>query len=460
VYAAGTIRVDGHGLSGIPVFIVFFTFLGALAFYSIAMYRLWQSAMLTAGDIRLIAYLLTAIFSLMLPMLSNDIFSLLMYGDAANRGVDVYTDIQSYSVSPYFDYVSPLWRTAPCVYGPVSLGSARLASLLAQGHIVLAIAVYKAIVMLWAILFVEMTYRVSILLRTSVRPLLFILFNPIFLIQGVAQLHCDLLAVALCAGVLFFFFSGRWYLAFIFAGIMVAAKMNFVLVLGFLIGALFFSGEKWTAILYKSAIGLCFTLFTLFILYYPYYTSAATLTVPLKFLFGQNPGKSLAEVLGDIIYFAPSVISGHHDELNATMGKSSGVSDPQLVVWLGVKKACQLFAVILSLIVVVRFWMAGQRSRQWMSVFLRFILIFLMFYSHVFYAWYLMLLLPFVWFDRDERFMQWLFILMAFSNVHDIMCAVNHGTPVYFLVLPLTLIGVLLFFWRFRNNFFTSLSVK
>jgi hypothetical protein len=457
-YEAGTYRVDQHGLSGIPVCIVFFSFIAALSAYSVSLYRLWKDNLLSAAEIRMFSYIMAALFSFMLPMLSNDIFSLLAYGDAANRGVDVYTDVRSLIISPYFDAVSYLWKTAPCVYGPVSLGTSRIACLFSSGHLMLAIAVYKVLVFLWALIFIEGIYRLRQRLGLSVRPLLFILLNPVFLIQGVAQMHCDLLAMALSACLLYFFYIGRWYWAFLFAGIAIAAKMNFLLVLGFLVPAVFLTGYTWRSSFYKVFVGLCITVISLAILYSPYYTSIRTFSVPLNFLFGQNPGKSLSEVLGDVIYFAPSVISGRHDELNSTIAKSSGVTDPQLVVWLAVKKACQLFAFIIGLAVFIKFCIGEKTTSQWMRICLRMLLIFLLFYSHVFYAWYIMLILPFVWYEEDELFMQWLFVLTCFSNVHDIMCSVNHGTPVYFIVLPLTLIGVLIFFWRFRNNFFRSLD--
>jgi hypothetical protein len=415
-------------------------------------------AEIDTDTVRVLAFVLTAIFSLMLPMLSNDLYSLLTYGDAANRGVDVYTDVHSLSVSPFGDYVSPLWKTAPCVYGPVSLGTSRLAGLIAGGNLFLAIAAYKVLAFIWAVVFIEMSYRISRLIGTSVKPFLFIVLNPVFLLQGVGQLHCDMLAIALCSCMIYFLLQKKWYLAFLFTGFTIAAKMNFILILGFIVVALFLTRESWISFLYKTVGGVCITIMVLFAVYYPYYSSADTFKVPFNFLFSQAPAKSIAEVAGDVIYFAPSVISGHHDEMNATMAKSSGVSDAQLVVWLAVKKICQIFAIILSAFVFVKYWFGRRDSKHWMNIFLRFLVIFLLFYSHVFYAWYLMVLLPFVWYEEDKRFMQWLFVLTCFSNMHDIMCSVNHGTPVYFVVLPLTLMSVLLFFWRFRNNFFTSLK--
>lgn len=458
VYIAGTIRVDGHGLSGVPVMIVFTGFLIGLAIYSINFYRLWDSGDLDKNAIRLLAIILAAVFSLMLPMMSNDIFSLLTYGDAANRGADVYADVKSLPVSPFFDYVSILWKTAPCVYGPVSLGTSRIAALIGGGNIFLAIAAYKVLAFIWSIVFIEMAYRISLFLKTSVKPFLFMVLNPVFLIQGLSQLHCDMLALALCCCMLYFFLIGKWYLAFLFAGLTILAKMNFVLVLGFLVVALFLNKKSWMSFFYKTAGGICITFMVLFIVYYPYYTSSETFRAPMKFLLGQNPAKSIAEVMGDVVYFAPQVISGHNEEMNKNMDKPSGLSDGQLQVWLMVKKIGQVFAFLFCAVIFIRFWFGRRDSKQWMSIFLRLLLVFLLFYSHVFYAWYLMILLPFVWYEEDKHFMQWLFVLTCFSIVQDFICFTNHDTIPYYIILVLTFLSIMVFFWRFRRVYFRSLG--
>ena len=461
VYIAGTLKVDGHGLSGIPVFIVFFSFVIALAVYSISLYKLWKDNILSSAEIKVLSYLLAGMFSLMLPMLSNDIFSMLTYGDAANRGIDVYTNIHSFSVSPYYDFVSDLWKTAPCVYGPICLTTLRIATLIGGGHILLSLAAYKVLVLLCGIILIEVMSRIGSVLGTPSRSLLFIILNPLFLMQGLAQLHCDAIAITLSGCMIYFFLTKKWYWAFVFAGLSIAAKISFVLMLPFLVVALFIEKDTWLSFVYRLAAGLMITIITVTLMYFPYYTSTQTFQVPFKFLFGQDPAKSIAEVVGDIVYFAPTVISsGENEELHSNLHVKPSISPKQLEAWILVKKISQAFALLMSAIVFFRFWMGQRDMRQWMKVFSRLLLLFLLFYSHVFYAWYLMLVLPFVWYEDDVRFMQWLFVLTCFSNIHDILCAVNRGTPIYFVVLPLTFLCIVSFVWRIRTVYFKSLSVS
>jgi hypothetical protein len=459
VYAAGTFKVDGHGLSGIPVYIVFFSFCIALAVYSVALYRLWKENVLSPSEIKALSYLLAALFSLMLPMLSNDIFSLLTYGDAANRGVDVYTDTYSNAISPFYDFVSNLWKTAPCVYGPICLSTSRIASWIGGGHLLLALAAYKALALLWAILFIEVMYRVGNVLATPSRSLLFIILNPLVLMQALAQLHCDGIAITLSGCMIYFFLTRKWYWAFLFAGLSIASKISFVLMLPFLVIGLFIEKDNWVSFFIRSIGGVVITIITLVVVYAPYYKSPQTLQTPFQFVFNQDPAKSIAEVIGDIVYFAPSVISsGGNEELHSNLHVKPSISPKQLQAWLLVKKISQLFALLMSAWVFIRFWMGKRDIRQWMKVFIRLMLLFLLFYSHVFYAWYLLMVIPFLWYEDDLRFIQWLFVLTCFSNVHDILCAVNHGTPIYFVVLPLTFLSIVSFVWRFRTVFFRSVS--
>jgi hypothetical protein len=450
--------VDGHALSGVPLWIAFIGFIGGLGVYSVTLYRLWQAGTLELREVRILSYVLAAIFSMMLPMLSNDFFSLITYGDAANRGVDVYTDTSSLHLSPFFEFLSPLWRTAPCVYGPICLGTSRLAAWIAHGHLTIAIAAYKVLAFLWAIIFIEVICRIGLILRVTIKPVLFIVLNPLFMIQGLAQLHCDAIAITLSACMVYFLFDKKWYLAFLFLGLAVAAKISYILLLPFLLIALFIDKRNWTSFIIRKISGVAIMLVTLVVVYYPFYTSKRTITTPFDFLFHQNPAKSISEIIGDIVYFAPTVIHGSHSELQSNVSTPSGISMAQLDAWLLVKKICQVFALFISLIVFLRFWIGEKTNRQWLKVFTRLLLLFLLFYSHVFYPWYLLFMLPFLWFEDDIRFMQWLFVLTCFSSVVDSICFIVHDTLPYYIILVLTFLSTVVFVWRFQTVYFLSLT--
>jgi 4-amino-4-deoxy-L-arabinose transferase-like glycosyltransferase len=304
----------------------------------------------------------------------------------------------------------------------------------------------------------EITFRIGALLKTTIRPILFIILNPLFMIQGLAQLHCDAIVITLAAALIYFFLSGRWYLAFVFLGLCIAAKISFVLLLPFLIVALFIEKTTWSSYLSRIGSGIAMTAVVIVLMYLPFYTSPKTFTVPFEFLFHQNPAKSISEILGDIVYFAPGVLLGENGELQNNVITPSGISQRQLDAWLLIKTICQIFALVVSAIVFVRFWIGERTIRQWFRVFARFLLLFLLFYSHVFYPWYLLFLLPLLWFEEDLPFMQWLFVLTCFVTVQDSICFIKHDTLPYYLILILTFLCTAVFVWRFRTVYFKSLN--
>src|SRR5580704_16280210 len=67
------------------------------------------------------AYLALGVAAFMLPMLSNDVFSVLSYGDVAAGGHDVYTTTSWLPQGLFYPYLGAHWTRTVCVYGPTTL---------------------------------------------------------------------------------------------------------------------------------------------------------------------------------------------------------------------------------------------------------------------------------------------------------------------------------------------------
>ncbi len=458
-YTAGTIMVDGHNLQGVPEMVVFASFITALASFSYAYYRLWLHDGLELNTVKMLALVLTVLFSLMLPMLSNDIFSYLVFGDAANKGADVYTNAQCTHFSSFYPYITGIWTTSTCAYGPVVLILAMLATWIAGGKVVLALIVYKVLVLLFAFAFIEAAARVSTLVQSPVRCFTFIVLNPVFLLQGVGQLHPDLIAITFTLCAMYFLLTKKWYWAFVLVALGIATKMNYVLVLPFFVVAMALKGNERFAFNKNMFIGLALVLAALVVAYLPFYTSVATITTPFTFHFFQNPSKCIGEILGDIIYFAPQLLGGHKEQLQNTVNASTGPA-MQLFISNAIVKICQVFALCSTLYILIRFIRGEQTLNQWFRVYVRLLLLFLLFYLHIFNPWYLMMFLPFMWVDDEPGFMRWVIVLTCFISVQDIVCSVSRDSVVYVAVLVLTFISVMLYLYKPWRMFFTSLFKK
>jgi hypothetical protein len=453
-YTAGTIMVDGHGLHGWQEVVVFVSFILSLGFFSVSYYHIWVGQNFEVPQVKFLAYLLICIFSCMLPMLSNDIFSYLVFGDAANKGADVYVNSQCTHFSTYYPYITGAWTSSTCAYGPVIVSMAMLAAWTGAGKIAVALVSYKIITSLFAVLFIEIAARISALMRSPVRCFIFIALNPVFLLQGVGQLHADLVAITFTLCAIYFLLLNRWPLVFALLALAIATKLNYVLVLPFFIIALWLQNKSWFVFWKKTIPGLVITLLSLVVVYYPFYTSILTFTTPFQFHFFKNPSKCIGEVLGDVIYFAPQIIMGHKDQLQNTVKTSAG-PEMQLLISNIIVRICQVFALLGSFYLLLKF-MKGERTlARWFSIYVRLLLLFLLFYMHIFNPWYLMMFLPFMWVEDQPEFMKWVLVLTCFISVQDIVCAVSRDSVVYVIVIGLTFISVMLYLYKPKRMFFT-----
>lgn len=457
-YKADTLMVDGHALNGWPGNLVFIAVLSALGIFSLAFYKLWKDDTLEPEQVKVLAFVLAYVFSCMLPVLSNDIFSYMVFGDAMNKGADVYTNAQSTHFSSFYPYITGIWTSSTCAYGPVVLLLAMLSAWIAAGKIWLALAVYKILILAIALLFIEVASRVSMLLQTPVRNFTFIVLNPVFLLQGVGQLHADLIAITFVMCAIYFLLTLKWQLAFVMVALSVATKMNYVLMLPFFAVGLALQTTVSKIALYRNmATGTVLAVLTLVAFYFPFYTSLATITTPFTFHYFQNPSKGIGEILSYGIYFAPKIFSGHNSELHDTVNASSGPSQQVFISYV-VVRICQVIALFSSAYILWRFAKGERSMQQWLRVYVRALLLFLLYYLHIFNPWYLMMFLPFMWGDEEPAFMHWLFVLTCFISVQDMVCIISRDSVAYVVELVLTFLSVALFMYKPRRMFFASLE--
>ncbi len=454
---AGSVMVDAHTLVWLKALFIYCLFCGGLALYSWAFYKIWNRNP-DECSIRRIGYLLVGIFSLMLPMLSNDVFSLLTYGDLANKGVDIFSQSRLNGSSFFLQYCNPNGNDGPNVYGPVCIAFMRGATLFFPGSILGALLAFKLITFIWAALFIEAGLKIAGFVEGGAKSFLFIVINPLFLIEGVGQQHVDLLAAALALWAVYFVLSNKAELAFVPITLAIGVKMSYVLLLPYAFIALYIQYPHLSRFLVKSLIGLLISGLTLILIYWPYFTSFNNLIVPFQSLYHQVPTKSIVEVFGDTIFYATQLLHpGNGTNLSGSMTNDVLLAEQKQHIYDALILICRFVAITTSMFLLFRFFQKREDKTALTSLYLRLLLLFLLFYSHVIYPWYLLLALPFVWFEKDKRFMIWLFVLTCFCNAQGIMCSIDRNSWVYALVVPLIAINVFIFLWRFRSNFINKI---
>jgi hypothetical protein len=291
--AAGSPKVDEHYPSEPVAMLLLVTLVVGWALMILG----WRGLLARPPESpRRLAFAGLVVAALMLPMLSNDVFSLFAYASLAARGFDVYTTAAWLSRSEWFAWMGDRWTEKVCVYGPTTLFGI-LPTALSGRNPWLALALLRVAWFLPLVLVMELSFR-----RLRDQPLFhtMVWLNPLWVLQGPGQLHADLLGlVAITTGIVLqcrgpsragwgpyavgvfskysFVFAGLWF---------------------WLVGDPTRAGQarRIPAIAVTVAgVGA--------VLYAPFWLGSATVTEPLRALSGMNPGGSITEVAGYLVRF-------------------------------------------------------------------------------------------------------------------------------------------------------------
>jgi len=257
-------------------------------------------AVFPAAQLRRIAFAGLAIASLMLPMVSNDVYQLFQWSSLAAHGRDVFTSTAAFSSSEWRGYVGARWLGTLCHYGPVSLVSA-MPSALAHGNPWIALALVRTSWLVPLIAVMLLSFR---LLPSSRAFHAMVWLNPLWVLEGPGQLHCDLVGFTLLTAGVVLAMRGRTAPAVILYALAVVSKYTFVFAGPWFL--LFDPGSArrrlGRALAMAAAIALCGA-----VLYAPFWQGTRTLTAPIADILTEKPGGTLVEVVTDLVLVARGV---------------------------------------------------------------------------------------------------------------------------------------------------------
>ncbi len=442
--ATGSPKVDGNYPSqaiGTVLFVVL------LVGWSLALVG-WRGLLARPpASPRRLAFVGLFVAALMLPMTSNDVFSLLAYGSVAARGHDVYTTVEWLPRSVWFPWVGDLWAHTVCVYGPTVLLSAVPAAL-AGGNPWLALLVLRATWLVPLALVMELSFR-----ELRDRPFFhaFVWLNPLWLVDGPGQLHADVLGTTAIAAGILLCRRGRIARGWAAYGFAVLGKYTFAFA-----GAwfwLFGARNRWQLARRLPAMaGILLALGVVF--YAPFWRGPATLTEPIRALAEMNPGGSVVEAVGEISYAVrarriddPSLPAPVLAARNRA-AKSSAWRIAALVmrlVALGV--GLRVLAAMLRLPQTVERISLGAGTVVVAAVTL---------FSHRFQSWYLMAALPFFGLGCTNAWKRWWTAAVAVTvSVEFVHVLPKDATLMVIWSVLASLAQVVLFFVSFRARYLT-----
>lgn len=296
-FATGSLKVDQSYPSEIPatlLLVVLAAGYGCMVFG-------WKGLLDRPGrpttPPRTLAYAGLVLAAVMVPMLSNDIFSMFAYGTSAAHGDDVYASAKGLHGSVWFPFVGARWNDAPCVYGPASLVMLLPAGL-GGGNPWLALLAVKLVWLVPLVAVMETSFR-SAESRPAFHAMVWL--NPLFVVEGLGQLHTDLLGlVAVTAGI-FLQSKGKPKSAWAMLGVAVLAKYTFLLAAPWfwLSGA---RSARERALRLPAIAAMIGALAVAF--FAPFWRGLATLTAPAHALAAGNPGGTLTEIVGHLVHLA------------------------------------------------------------------------------------------------------------------------------------------------------------
>jgi hypothetical protein len=356
------------------------------------------------------ALLLCLLSAAMLPLLSNDLFSVFAYVDLQwNAHISPYTlPRPGLKASRYYPLVSTVWNWAPCVYGPVQL--VYWAPVL-LGGVTAALGIAKALALAAALATIGLVYAYCRRMPTGgAAAFALVALNPVLWVEGAGQAHCDLLTAA---------FLALWLvcgaavpaLAAIALGLAVASKMTALVPAGmYFVFLLARPGRRPLARVVGALLAGVLFAATLFGCYRPFWTSAWTLRMPLAFLASRWPTNSIFELLFHGAQWAGFPYKLLAGPLSAASGALTGV---------------------LALLGIVAAWRA-QTFPELVSAAAKVFLLTMTLTSAVFHPWYLLPCLVLAVELRGRAWRRWFLFVSSAVLFLDASCllpmeSLSHG---------------------------------
>jgi hypothetical protein len=376
-----------------------------------------------ANPPRRLAFAGLAVAALMLPMLSNDVFSLFAYGSLAAKARDVYTTSAGLVDTPWFPWVGQHWNEKVCVYGPSTLvGIVPVA--LGDHSPWLALLVLRLAWFAPLALVMELSFR-----RFRDRPLFhaMVWLNPLWIVEGPGQLHADLLGLTAVVGGILLVFAGRTRSGWALYALALLGKYSFAFT-----GSWFWLfGARTTRqrVLRLPAIAaIAVALGVLF--YAPFWRGPATLTEPLRALAAMNPGGSITEVVGILVNLARGGGVPHAD---APVQAALAADRAQLATtWAAVSLVLRVVTLGVGALVLARMLRRPADDRRVALGTGTLVVAVATLASHRFQSWYLVAALPFFGMRCTQVWQRWWVAVVALSVATEFI----HVLPTTSALLP------------------------
>lgn len=461
-FVTGSFKVDDNYPTGWPMVLNVVLFLGALAAAGYAYIKVvlrrkgWN---LDLAQVRRLAMISAGIASLMMPMLSNDIFSRLAYGDLVLKGVNPYTHAEKLATSNFAPLVGRTWAEAPCVYGPVTVFADAAAALAGRRSILAGLAALDAIQLAFTLLFIQAAWLFFSDTEKVRAPgpgeeaggkyntAAMIMLAPLVWMMGSGQGHNDIMAAALLMVSLVLMRRKKFAAAALPLALAAMAKIYALIAVPLFLLAVWSELKNDRKRLIRVlAASLAIAMAALVVLDSPLWDSGRALSAPAGFIKHKLASKSIPRMISTAVVITEDIL---HPGSGPREARTRAIEAP-LAICLK----------ILSLVLAVHI-LAGLFSRRGLDEFLpsfaALAAVVICFYSPVFHPWYFVGLIPLFAELKRPEWVIWSAAVFASAGAMNVIHIAGYADlPVRGIAAMLIGATGLLFFWKFRSRFLYS----
>jgi hypothetical protein len=467
-YSTGTLKADDNFIDQSSI-----ALWSCVLFYHIGVYGMmytlynivWQKPNYKISQAQTLKICLISmfIFFFMSVMFAADIYTYLAEGELWTRGILTYTNGDRVKESKFIEYVSHWWRNCPNHYGSPLLFIFGISCYIGQ-TIFKSYLIFKLVVFLFGLAYVKLVSKLeNTMLDKQYNFFALLTLSPIFLIEGIGQVHVELIIAFLLAAFMLTIHQKKIYVSAIFIGLAIACKILYIIILlPLFLSAIYVFHRSyklsWISLFKKWAIGVGIIGVVILISYIPIWEGMETITNPMAYHNTKTPSRSYTEIIILINrYFSEFLNNGFSIQKLIASAQMPDFLPISNVIYLK-NKIAPFFA---SLGLVLAAWnlIPLIRVKEVNSVYYYFAklwIIIIVIYSPIFNPWYFMPIILLMFYHRKAS---WIFYLVVVTSI-SMNYQIGNTTPPNSILNIVGSVQMILTLLLFMNKFYSHFILE
>lgn len=451
----GVLTVDFIKFHGWASYAAGLGFISLLCIFGYGYYRVvlnYEGWTMNRHEVTVLSLWMALMTTPMLPMLSNDIFSYLAYGDLVLKGFSPYDSGYNLLQSDFFDYLAPWFNNWPCVYGPVALGISVASVSIGGTHNLLGpIMAFKVLNAVFIIVFITVISRLEGKGDERFNTHALVLLSPLLWLQGSGQGHFDMIAVTFIAAAIMCALKDRYSLAAVLAAMAFNVKITGAIICPLLLFMLWDSYKQRPLQFAGNALK-CIGIFiavTVFV-WLPFYDGPQSITEPLAHILSKSE-----PAIQQGIKIPVKLILKAYNSITGSVTRADKKAFLDSYAFIMNKALIALFFIIVFF-TIKEFFKRTSSGQAYITLFAILGTALFTIGANAFYPWYMLMILPFYLYLDDRKWVVWLILVSITVHFLDISILLHKSKFASLLNQTSMVIVTALFIWRMPSRYFIS----